>query len=340
MALTWILSEIRTEFRALTGRSSTGEISDAAVNNQINDYYQHFFPEEVGVSNFRTDFTQELLPTDDGEYTLAQTVIAVEEPVTINGVRISLFTDKTTFFDLWPEDEHTITAPTLVVGTTNAAHVKYSAFAYTISGKSYSETTGEVALSGDAVPQNKYGAWLLSIDTDGDITITPAGSNSDGYTTAAQAIDDLAISEECAVMGFVTAICSSGTFTPGTTELNTGADVTATFTDGRPGLRGTPTAALVFGNKLFVRARPDDIYQFEAQMTLQRPAALSGDSDAPPDVKWGQAIATGAAIKWLATKEGELERLTELNALHMTNIRSIKRKRLLQWINADRTAGS
>ena len=234
MALTGTLSELRDEFRGLVGRSSTGEISDSAVDDQINDYYQNFFPEEVGVADFRTDLTQELLPTDDGEYTLAQTVVSVDQPVTINAERISLLTEKELFFDLWPEDEHTITAPGLTVGATNAAHVKYNAFAYEVSGKSYSKTAGEVALSGDAVPAATYGAWLLTIDADGDITITAADDNSDGYATAARAIDTLSTSDECAVMGFVTAICSSGVFTPGTTELNSGADVTATFTDGRP----------------------------------------------------------------------------------------------------------
>jgi hypothetical protein len=69
------VAEIRAEFRHLTGRSATADISDADCNSWINEYYLQAFPEEAGVSNFQTDFTQDLTPTDSGEYALAQGVI-------------------------------------------------------------------------------------------------------------------------------------------------------------------------------------------------------------------------------------------------------------------------
>jgi len=338
MAQTWTLADLRAEFRSITGRSTTADISDSDVNDWINDYYQNFFPEETGVTNFRTDFTQELLPTDSGEYTLAQTVVTVEEPVTINGVRIQLLQDKALFFDEWPEDEHYITPPSLAIGT-DTTKVLNAAFSYQVGTFGYNKASTETALSGDPVPQSKYGGWMLTIDAAGDIAITEAPSNSDGYATAAIAIHDLATTDQVASMGFVTAINTGGTFVPGTTALDA-ATVSDTYTDGRPGLRNTPTSALVFGNKLFVRTRPDDIFQFKASMTLQRPDAMATDAAVPGDVTWGQAIATGASIKWLATKEGEIDRLGELAVLHRVNTNSIKRKRILQWINADRPAGS
>ena len=77
MALTWIGSEIVTKWRELTGRSSTSEISDAAVLNIINDYFQNYFVDEANLQNIRGTFTQQTTASDSGEYTIAQTKITL-----------------------------------------------------------------------------------------------------------------------------------------------------------------------------------------------------------------------------------------------------------------------
>ena len=102
---TWKLSEIRTRWRELTGRSSTSDISDDEVDKLINDYYQNYFPEDALVTNFDGFFTQAVLATDNGEYTLAQTVVKLMEPMTINGAEITFFKDKNLFFKMYPDDE-------------------------------------------------------------------------------------------------------------------------------------------------------------------------------------------------------------------------------------------
>ena len=63
----------------------------------------------------------------------------------------------------------------------------------------------------------------------------------------------------------------------------------------------------------YVRPKPDDAYQITSQAVLQRPTALSEDTDTPLDESWGLAIALGAAIKFLASKEAEAERIAELS---------------------------
>jgi len=337
MAFTWQLSELRTQFRSITRRSSTGDISDANVANWINEYYRNHFPDEAKVFDFQTDFTQSLTPTDSGEYTLSDDVIALEEPVTCDGRRIALYTDTEQFFDRYPSGESFVTAPTLAIGTSDTAAVANSAFTYRIGNDSYYKAATETSLSGSAVPANTYGAWMLSIDSDGDITVTEADDNDTGYKTPGLAIKALTAehTSDC-IMGFVT-VTHTSAFTPGTTGLDT-TGVTDTYTDGAPGLRAFPEAALVQGGKLFVRPKPSDWHQIESQLTLQRPSALTDDTDAPLDARWGPLIATGAAMLFLQEKENDMIRMAELDANKTQLLNQIGRKQKLQWIRDQRTA--
>lgn len=333
---TWVLSEIRTEFRRLTGRSQTTDISDSDCNKFINDYYVNYFPEDALVVNFDGFFTQETAPSDDGEYSLAQTIVKLMEPMTIDGKEITFYQDKNQFFIDYPDDEQFITDPTLVIGSSDSTKVKNSAFKYDLNGTSYSKASAETAFSGlSTVPQNKYGAFSLKIDEDGTITIAEADGNSTGYDAPSLAIDALASADsDTAFMGFVTVISTdSGGFVPGTTALDDSA-VTDTFTDGKPSNRDTPLAALVVQNKLYLRPRPGDIHLFKAASEMNRPDALSGDIVAPADVKWGPAIALGAAIRFLASRGG-LERIQELTGITNFSIveyttSSIQKKKRLQ----------
>lgn len=301
--------------RAITGRGST-ELPDATALAHINDYYQYDFPIDVDLDHLDTSWTQALAATDDGEYAVSDGVIQITQPVMLNGTdELRVWDDQEDFWRRYPANEDYLTAPTLVVGTSNAAHVKNSEFTYSVSGYQYTKAAAETALSGDAVPEDKYGAWMLSVDADGDVTITEASDNATGYASPCKAIEAIPTAGVTdAIMGFVTAICSSGAFTPGTTELNTGASVTATFTDGNPALRGRPEAILLTLNegKVWVRPKPDDIYLVKAQAVLTRPTAFSDDADTPADESWGLALAIGAAIKYLSSKEGNRDRVMEL----------------------------
>jgi len=335
MALTWSLAEMRTRWRELTGRGSTGDISDANVDNLINDYYQNYFPEDALVTNFDTFFTQALTAVDDGEYSLAQTIVKLMEPMTVDGERVTFYQDKDYFFNKYRDNEQYITDPTLVVGSSDTTKVKNSAFKYDVNGDSYSKASAETAFSGlDTIPQNKYGAFCLKIDEDGTITIYEADDNVTGYGSEALAIAGLPIAgSDTAYMGVVTVISTdSAGFVPGTTALDDSA-VTDTYTDGDPANRGFPEAALTVHNKLYLRPKPDDIGLFKCASEMNRPDVLSDDSSVPSDVKWGPMIALGAAILYLAPK-GDSVRLKQLTgdpnfSLADYRLSSIKTKKRL-----------
>jgi len=329
---TWKLSEIRTEWRSLTGRSSTADISDINVNKLINDYYTNYFPEDAKVDDLNDWLTQALSVDDSGEYTLAQTVLKIMEPVTVNGNEVTLYLDKQLFFEKYPEDEQYITSPGIAIGSSDSKKVKHDDFDYDIAGDSYSKSSSEVDLTGDAVPAGKYGAWSLKIDSDGTITVTAAGDNATGYDTPALAVAVLSVAASSeAFMGFITATKSDGAFTPATTALDA-SNVTDTYTDGQPKNRNTPEAVLRYGGKLYTRPKPDDIYELKAPIR-KRPTVLADDDAVPDDVKWGPMIALGAAILFLVTK-GEQDRVIELTGapVSLTEFRmnSIANKQRIQ----------
>lgn len=352
--LTWNMTQLIARWREDTGRSQIGDISDDSVAALINDYLVNYFAGDVGADEFNTFLTQALSATDDGVYALAQNIDRLDDPVTINGNPITFYRDRELFFtgnylhghyhrfsgfSLTTlhsshfhkfEDEQFITDPTLAEGS-DTAKVANSAFDYLINDFAYSKAASEVALSGDTVPQNKYGAWSLKIDEDGDITVAEADDNATGYATPRLALEDLGSSDsESAYMGYITVISTdSGGFVPGTTALDDSA-VTATFTDGRFENRTTPVTALLYGQNLYVHPKPNDIYVLKALSISDRPTALD-TNDELADPKHGPAVARGSAILYLGPRGGQ-ERIAQLAATtkHIfDSIRSDKIKRLL-----------
>lgn len=123
----------------------------------------------------------------------------------------------------------------LAIGSSKA-NVANGAFEFHINGIEYSKAavTAGTALSGDNVPQNKYGAWALDIGANGTIDIVPASENATGYDSAVLAVAGLpAVASDHVRMGYVTAMDSAAAFVPGTTELDV-ATVTEVYTSATP----------------------------------------------------------------------------------------------------------
>ncbi|MFA5382056.1 MAG: hypothetical protein WC356_02740 [Candidatus Micrarchaeia archaeon] len=330
------LGEIRTRFRTHIGKSSTSEITSATCNKWINDAYRNHLPEILKLDKFKSWHTQALSATDNGKYAILQTELDFTRPVFLNGEEIIFEGDTEKFFTDYPEDgnEQYITAPTLAIGSSDTKKIKHSTFSYLIGGYSYSKTTSEVSFSGlSTIPQNKYGAFALKINSAGTITISQASGNATGYATPALAIEGLnAADSDSAFMGFVTVISTdSGGFIPGTTALDNAA-ITDTYTDGDPDNRGTPETVAIFEDYIYVRPRANDTYQLKCPV-LGRPDALSSDSDTPLDIKWGALIAALAALLYLTEEEKDTERANDVSGIVDYHVRSINQKKYLQMKN-------
>lgn len=329
---TWKFSEIKTRFREDTGLSSTDDISDEDLGKRINDYFTNHFPHDAEVDEFNDFLEQSVSATDDGEYDLSTDVDRLDDPVTCNRAEIKLYRHREEFFSDYPEDEQFVTKPTLVIGSSDTTKIKHSDFTYRIQNYSYPKDSSEVDLTGDTIPQNKYGAWLLKIDSDGDITVTAADDNGTGYDTQRKALEALNKSDsDSCFMGYVTVMSTdSGGFIPATTALDDSA-VTGTYTDGKFELRNVPEAILLYGTKIYARPRPNDIYEIKALTIADRPNAFTDDDAVPADAKWGPAIARGAAILFLEPRGGQ-QRIADLavsTRYYFDSIKSDKIKRLL-----------
>ena len=325
---TWVMSELVTRFREHTGLSSTSDISDANVHKWINSYYQNILPLSFDLDLLNEFFTQALSASDSGQYTLAQTVAVIDEPVKVNEREIQLYHDKS-FFSDYPENEQYITAPTVAIGSSDTLKVKHSDFTYDIMGISYSGSSAETTFSGlNTVPQNKYGAFSLKINTAGTVTIAEASDNATGYATKGEAVDGLEVADsDSCYMGFVTVICTAAAgFIPGTTALDAGT-VTDTYTDGKAQNRGDPVAAFIYNGILYVRPKPDRIMQLKAP-SITRPDAI--DTGAPLDVAWGPLIALGAAILKLVEDDADSQRGQELARVMEARADSIDAKQRRQ----------
>ena len=303
MAQTWTLADIRAKYRILTGQPSIGQISDSDVDDELNDYYQNQFPFDVDDGFFTAWLTQALSATDNGIYDLDASVLVIREPVKVNGDPQVFTMDDEKFFEEFPGNFTGAfvindAGAGLAIGTSStSAAQNVNAFSYNIGGNAYPEAAAtETELSGDTIPQNKFGAWRLEIDVDGTVSIQAASANSTGYATIGLAVQGLpAESSTKAALGYATAInTAAGGFIPGTTALNAGT-VTATFTDGWNSKRGRPSWVLLFDQQLYVEKKSDDARELKAPY-LRKPTALASDSSTPEDVRWGEVIAYGAAL--------------------------------------------
>lgn len=130
--------------------------------------------------------------------------------------------------------DYPIKATGLTIGT-SLNYVANNQFDYTINGVIITKAAvpaGSVIGAGTEVPQNKYGASSLNIDSSGTITYQEAVDNAIGYDTEEDAI--LGIPDPItgtARMGTVSVIRTDTFFLLGVTDLNI-ANSTVVYTDG------------------------------------------------------------------------------------------------------------
>ncbi len=113
------------------------------------------------------------------------------------------------------------------------AKVAHGAFAVRIAGvvKTIAANTSGLTLTGDAIPQNKFGGFGYEVAADGTMDLKAAADNSTGYDTAAAALaaaKAVSVASNHVRVLYFTVKNTAGSFTPGTTELDA-TGVTTTF---------------------------------------------------------------------------------------------------------------
>lgn len=112
--MSWTVAQIISTFRDLTGRKSTNQISDANILIEANHYYQHVFPIESNVREFKGWYTFNTVD-GTGYQDLPDSVIAITYPVYVDDDPVTLWTDEQRFYLEYPHDYTTEDVPSDVL---------------------------------------------------------------------------------------------------------------------------------------------------------------------------------------------------------------------------------
>lgn len=107
----WTVAQIESTFRDLTGRKSSNQISDADILVKLNQYYQHIFPLEAGIPEFKGWYTFNTVAST-GSQAIPDTVLSVTPPVYSNDDPATFWTDEERFYEEYPHDYATENIPT------------------------------------------------------------------------------------------------------------------------------------------------------------------------------------------------------------------------------------
>jgi hypothetical protein len=102
--MSFTVAEIKAKIRKLTGKPSTGQISETNLLAEINKFYQYTFPQEAQIKAFEQHVA---FNTVDGTGTkevsaIDSSIINVTGPVYVDGDEITFWTDHQLFFQEYP----------------------------------------------------------------------------------------------------------------------------------------------------------------------------------------------------------------------------------------------
>lgn len=113
MTMDWTLGNIKSKVRELTGRQSVAALSDAVLENHINQYYCNVFPDELGlVRELQAEFSISLTDSDEGVYGLPESILSISGNATITDSDaevwpLNIYSNRTAFFEVYPRSLET-----------------------------------------------------------------------------------------------------------------------------------------------------------------------------------------------------------------------------------------
>lgn len=280
------LARIRTKVRRLTGSPSPTQLTNAQIDENVNDFYQFDFPEHLRVTQLNEKFDFLLAPGRDLYELPENYAINNGSPIYIDGQLARYTEDQTEFYNWWPRNTQTGEVAT---GTGSAT------YNYTLSSTPI--LPGSFSTSG----QRSNDVWFNMVDqglstqatsdvgTLRQLRSTYTGGTINYQTGAVEVIFPVPIesdgpiyaSYETYSAGRPTSVLYFHT-TAGLGRENAGFDFLDTIT--RRNIR--------------VRPVPDKAYQMVMEV-WRRPRKLEDELDAPILNEWWQLLAIGAAKKIL-----------------------------------------
>ena len=172
MAYTFL--RMQNDFRKITGKRTTAQMSAADVKAALNDFYRVRLPEIISPPEFKGWYSFNTVASTE-TYELPATIIAVSAPLYLDDEQIDFYTDKEAFFDEYAMDDTDEDEPTGVLLFDRTLYVrKIPDDVYTLKMRMVSSTPTELSADGD-LPDNElwgraivYGAAIELKSDEGD----------------------------------------------------------------------------------------------------------------------------------------------------------------------------
>lgn len=96
------LNNIRRTIRNITGRKDVNQLSDARIDDYINDFYLYDFPERLKTLEMEGFYESTTIP-NVAEYTLPQDYYLVKAPAYVAGYQVGWHQSPDVFYSIWPD---------------------------------------------------------------------------------------------------------------------------------------------------------------------------------------------------------------------------------------------
>lgn len=255
--MTWTLADIRSKVRNITGSPSSNQISDATLNDYINQFYVYTMPAELK-TQIETNFLDfKTIPGQD-VYSFPSGYFTDQPGIYADGFPCVFYQDPDVFYQDWPQ-QYAVNVLATGDGTT-------SSFSGNLQNPPLIIGSLFISDNNQVFQDNGLGVLVAGNDT------SAGGSGTINYVTGAYTVN------------FST--------TPPAVAPPASATIYAKYI-GYSGNR--PSGCLFFENEFTLRPVPDQVYQMHMQGFIQ-PATLSSDSSTPLQQEWGIYIAYGASL--------------------------------------------
>jgi hypothetical protein len=266
-----ILERIRVKVRRLTRSPSSTNITDAEIDQYVNDFFTYDFPEHLRSWALRESFTFVRQPNIDryttdananvtGLVNFQQNYINVEQPLYIAGNPSYYSEDRTEFFSMFPQNQ----------------------------------SIQNIGIGDGTLAQNFSGTINNKPILQRSVLFSTTGNNNESISATDSPVDvefgDLVDSDSGLTIGGIGYL--TGQYT---VSFNAGnqSKVVAQYFNYAP---GRPNALLYFDNTFYLRPVPDRSYEISFEV-YKRPDELLNSNPSPKLEQWWQYIAYGAAKK-------------------------------------------
>lgn len=274
-------NDIITKVRRLTASASEASLSTSEIQRYVNTFYSQDFPYAVKLDQIKEVYTFYTSPNIDKYNFDINSYQGVRDPVFFQGIRGTLFKDRTDFYKVWYR------TPTLGSGGTGDGVT--TAFAWTsgaIPFYSNSLVIGTTDISGAPIRCRDDGNGVVQY-----ITTDSVGNNS-----------FVNVGTVDYVTGYISVDFSLATVTPASA-----ADITVWVSAYQP---GRPYNVLFWKDFFIVRPVPDKVYKVELE-AYQCAMQFTATTENPIIKQWWQYLSLGTAREILRDR-GDVEGVENL----------------------------